>query len=279
MRALPFLVALALAPSAAAIYGGAEVAPGTYPWMVEMHWADGTHTCGGLLVAPTLVLSAAHCTPSEADAAFASQGLSAPGVVWGSTWDSTVAVIGATDLDANDGEVIGIAAWHRHPLYHVPAYFTNDVSIIELAAPSTKALVAFATPDDLALYPAGTPARVIGWGCTETTCAQRHLLETIAPVHDDADCKSRANYAVQFDPATMVCAGSPGFDSCGGDSGGPLFVEKNGQPLAIGIVSFGPVVEVDAAGPTVTPAPCGGQDPGVYTEIAGFRDFIEGFVG
>ena len=37
----------------------------------------------------------------------------------------------------------------------------------------------------------------------------------------------------------MLCAGSPGKDSCGGDSGGPLTVKESGQHTLAGVVSWG----------------------------------------
>ena len=39
----------------------------------------------------------------------------------------------------------------------------------------------------------------------------------------------------------MICAGTPGKDSCNGDSGGPLaYKTSSGERVQLGVVSFGP---------------------------------------
>ena len=50
-------------------------------------------------------------------------------------------------------------------------------------------------------------------------------------------------------------------DTCRGDSGGPLFCEMRGHPVAIGLVSFGP-------------ESCGTSVPGVYTRLCHFGEWI-----
>lgn len=69
--------------------------------------------------------------------------------------------------------------------------------------------------------------------------------------------------------AGQLCAGGQkGFDSCKGDSGGPLMViDKHTYPdkpywYCAGIVSFGP-------------SPCGMQGwPGVYTRVGSYMPWI-----
>ncbi|RWS01452.1 trypsin 3A1-like protein [Dinothrombium tinctorium] len=61
---------------------------------------------------------------------------------------------------------------------------------------------------------------------------------------------------------TMICAGEEGKDSCGGDSGGPLFGSVLRNAKLFGIVSFG--------------IGCGRKDrAGVYTRVQNFTDWIE----
>ena len=78
------------------------------------------------------------------------------------------------------------------------------------------------------------------------------------------------------DPLTpaMVCAGVPSGarDTCYGDSGGPLLVERDGRFVQLGIVSWG-------EGPADAEVKCGNANLfGVYSRIASFRDWIQSHI-
>ena len=116
------------------------------------------------------------------------------------------------------------------------------------------------------LYPAGTVARVLGWGCTPDVCFPSKLMQVDVPVWDDAACGAALQYRVMFHAATEVCAGAPGLDSCGGDSGGPLFVMDGAEPVVVGIVSYGPFGDCGDA-----------EHPGVYVEVAAYEAFLRDY--
>ena len=60
----------------------------------------------------------------------------------------------------------------------------------------------------------------------------------------------------------MICAASEGKDACQGDSGGPLICNSNGNPVLVGVVSWG--------------QGCGEQQyPGVYTRVTPILDWIQ----
>ncbi|KXJ70542.1 hypothetical protein RP20_CCG023234 [Aedes albopictus] len=68
---------------------------------------------------------------------------------------------------------------------------------------------------------------------------------------------------------SQLCAGDSrgGYDTCEGDSGGPLQITEQGNHcsfIVFGITSFG--------------AYCGGTNPAVYTRVAAYLDWIEGIV-
>lgn len=107
------------------------------------------------------------------------------------------------------------------------------------------------SPDITLLYlersPNGTPlgiadrllaprsvATAFGWGSLGSGGPGVNRLRRVElPARGIADC--RAAYFGAFDPETMVCAETPGRDTCFGDSGGPLVFE--GQ--LIEVASFG----------------------------------------
>ena len=91
------------------------------------------------------------------------------------------------------------------------------------------------------------------------------LREATLPLQTDNQCN--ANLGNSYISSSMLCAAPQGggIDACQGDSGGPLMYNDGGSWKQIGIVSWG-------AGCATA-----GQ-PGVYTRIASFDDWIENFI-
>ncbi len=99
----------------------------------------------------------------------------------------------------------------------------------------------------------GTALRVSGYGITDTLPGGSPQLQSTGLVAvSDPDCQSF--FPADLDRPTMLCAISPGSDSCNGDSGGPLTLNDG---TLVGLVSWGPETCADPDGA-----------PGVYTELA-----------
>ncbi|WP_343243979.1 trypsin-like serine protease [Streptomyces sp. SID13726] len=183
--------------------------------------------CGGAVIAPTKILTAAHC-------------------VKGADWAKGGAVVtGTAQLPAADGNLHGGTAtavlrqWY-HPSYNADT-IDNDIAVLTLAAPVKATPIRMVTSTDTASYATNTSAKVYGWGRTSSTSddISEALKTATLPVKSDATCASA--YGDWFIKGHMVCAGKPasGSDSgttaiCSGDSGGPLVV--NGR--IAGVVSW-----------------------------------------
>ncbi|MCC5950632.1 MAG: serine protease [Acidimicrobiia bacterium] len=244
-------------PAEPRIVGGTVAADGAHPHLVSVRATGFGHICGGSVLTPTVVVTAAHCF----------------------FWD------GAQDLFADDltvragsnslntgGTLHQASELVIHPSYDAPASdFTNDIAVLRLSTPTSVTPVAAAVPGQEAFTTAGTTATVAGWGATsQGGSGSSVLLEADVPVVDDVDCVDA--YAGTFPPvlpSIMLCAGFlgvGGVDACQGDSGGPLTVTgPGGNPLLVGVVSFG----VGCAQPNF---------PGVYTRVTAYSSFLAPFV-
>ena len=233
------------------IVGGMEVSPpGKYPFMVALlNNPSGSQFCGGSLIAPTYVLTAAHCFDGS------------PGVQVKFPANVKVA-IGRHTLSIPDGEEILVAGITRHPGWDpttAPNFF-NDIAIVELASPSTAAPVTLAaTPSDDSLWGAGMTGTVMGWGQTGTGFLSDTLQEVDLPFATDADCIADWGDSPNFYPVEDICAGGGSTDSCTGDSGGPLIAPPGVSGWKqVGLVSFGA-------------SPCALLGvPAVYTDVSAY---------
>lgn len=216
-----------------AVVGGREAPP--TPWVVALFDQAGRFFCGGALIEPDKVVTAAHCTVER--------------VLGGRRDrrpDELTAVAGRTDLDTRVGRATRVAAIWRHPGFTEVAA-GDDVATLTLAEPLPYEPVRIAEPRT-------GPATVYGWGRTgELGAPSRTLREVDVPIRGDAECAERVP---GYRPGAMLCAGYPegGKDACEGDSGGPLAVAGE----LVGVVSYGH----GCARP---------GHPGVYTALSRYR--------
>ena len=222
--------------------GSASV--GQFPWMVSIEVyqpVDNSwfHFCGGTLIAPNLVLSAAHCTdfPAEyirviANKIDLAQIQDIDRLVVENTEqhpDFAPVKLNLPDGRKMDGFINDVAIFHLHlgGLQSPQPTPTQSLQPIQLTSDVNKS-------DSIAHGIAVT----LGWGVTDTGNTSSKLLFVDVPLVDDVQCEKTYS---PLDPS-MLCAGykSGGGDACEGDSGGPLIVRNSvGSFEQVGVVSFG----------------------------------------
>ena len=266
------------------VIGGVAVPNNGVPWQVyiTMSWGARDYRCSGILISSNVVLTAAHCLVDEKEGVVLSNNVS----VW----------LGITQAhQASDNSATQVFQTIIHPKFD-STELTHDIAIIQLATPIIKAgalpILIMDNEQQTRLdhqlenqwVPFGDIPEIFqvsGWGVTnannqESTTSQ--LRQTLLGGVPDRACKELwSDTPLAFDQYHILCATSPKVgvkrDTCTGDSGGPLVwqdpVLVNDRDFGLrlaGIVSFG----YGCSDP---------QYPGVYTQVADYRTWIEAVSG
>ncbi|MFC8828326.1 trypsin-like serine protease [Streptomyces sp. NPDC057137] len=226
------------------IIGGTNTSISSAPWMVQLffEWDNDGYfyfTCGGTLVAPNKVLTAAHCVTDE-------NGKALDMVGRGMVLANTAKLAGGPDNA--EGTAVSISRSYYAGSYNADA-IDNDVALLTLAKPLTGTPAQPAPYRETTRYAPGTTATTYGWGLTGSSPTDQ-LADTLQrvsqPLRSDAECSENLDTALDqpgvYKPGHMICAGtggtgdnSTGKATCPGDSGSPMMV--NGR--IVGVTSWG----------------------------------------
>lgn len=209
------------------IIGGSAASRNSFRDYVLVIITDGTGEiaglCGGTMIAANKVLTAGHCSEERA-----SRYLVIPGFY-------------AFSDQLRQSDLFPVSRVARHPKYN-SSTFENDVAVLTLTQDYLTQISSVLSGTDRLT---GDNAKVIGTGLTATNppVAPNALQEVLAPITSNTICNTQWESLVGIKPikSNMLCAGftTDGRGSCSGDSGGPLFVEIDGQRVIVGTVSFG----------------------------------------
>nr|XP_020662953.1 prostasin isoform X1 [Pogona vitticeps] len=244
-------------PSMGRIVGGTDAQSGQWPWQVNLNF-DGHHVCGGTLITPQWLVTAAHCFPPV------------------NPIDRYEVTLGAFQLKNPTPDIVvkQVVQVIKHPEFTDDEGSKGDIALVKLkeSVPYTRTIRPVCLPASSVSFPKGMKCTVTGWGnvLTSTSLPSPMTLQQLeVPIIGMDTCKCLYNRNPDpEDPHIlhddMLCAGfaEGKKDACQGDSGGPLSCRVGNAWVLAGVVSWG-----DACG-----AP---NRPGVYIRTSAYSDWIK----
>ena len=253
------------------IINGGNANEGEFPWIAALYYInylnpsgpdsqpDRGQFCGGALIAPNYVVTAAHCVSSY--------GRLLP-------VDEFRVVIGRNTLKSDTGVISDVDAIIIHPQYD--AYnAVNDIALLRLKNDIPITPLGIISDYETNFWQPGDISTIMGYGISKLNDGKgsfvlpNTLQKANIPIISDQQCENI--YERAFHSDAMLCAGilsssstsEDGVDSCFGDSGGPLVVKTNRGYKLVGIVSFGNSKNCISD-----------IYPGVYAKVAKFLSWI-----
>ncbi|MBK1721832.1 serine protease [Thiocystis violacea] len=253
-------VAQSTASAQPRLLGGEPVEQSEWPWQAALKistWRlNGSWTCGGSVIHPNWILTAAHCIVDDSDDRY------------NTVSPSNIEVRTGSTRFEYGGQTSKVKRIVKHPEFN-PLTLNHDIALIELKSPvyvDPLRPVTWEREPDLACP--GTASAVTGWTPTELCGLTATLLSKVdASIANPDTC--RTAYGDAAITQNMLCTTSAATDDehCQADDGSPLVVENGrGGYAQAGIVSWGNGCDEPA-------------EPTVYTRLASHVEWMETVTG
>ena len=214
--------------------------------------------CGGTVIATRWILTAAHCLVDQDNNPFSP--------------NSVMVLMGSTDLENPVNQPVGVTNLIVHEDY-ISTSDGQDIALLQLESDALVTPIALDRQD----VTLNDGAFIAGWGAVNDGSDgspqqfPSELRGAFVRMVPGSDCGDFFPDYRGFTDSTNICAGVPegGIDSCQGDSGGPMYrITGDSLPVTAvaGITSWG----IGCAN---------AENPGVYTNVAAYIDWIEARVG
>ncbi|XP_028512777.1 uncharacterized protein LOC110231997 isoform X1 [Exaiptasia diaphana] len=229
------------------VVGGKISQRGMWPWQVGIYKKQGVSgwkfLCGGALVSPQWVLTAAHCFYV---------GKNNTNRVWS---EKDIKPLAKYKIKVGDHELRSYESSEQehkfqeifiHPDYRHDPIYENDIALVKLnreviLGPYVRT-VCLPGPD-LDLAKPGTAGMVAGWGMTDYSWVSSFLRYSVFNIQTNSVCRRAISF--YYNKTVAFCASDVKGHSapCYGDSGGSMvrkfFLNGKYRFVTIGLVSWG----------------------------------------
>jgi len=195
--------------SSSAIVGGKTDTGDPSVVALSASTSQGGALCTASVIAPTVLLTAAHCVlPSEVGP------------------HATFVVLPSDDVNKDTTEQLAVKETHYDPAFDIDQLQNgHDIAVVILEKPTTLTPLPVSTTSPASLV--GKSVRLVGYGLG------------CAAAQTGAGVKRQVTTTVDSVDARLMQVGGNGKDTCNGDSGGPALATIGGKETIVGITSFG----------------------------------------